>query len=304
MRPDESDDSDESVRAKGEKVSGRSSAGSDRGDDDDGSGSDSAKSTTARKRRPTVDELAKDDPDLARQLQLADKANAIKYMIAHARVPEAGTSSDEPGDADDPAGALARGGARSLQLGARQAARLERRLQKHHGTVSSSARAPAAAEPVGTSRGSASGAWKAAAAESASDGELTLDRSMRTPAAASHAGPHAALSGLAQHAASTAIGTVRHLAGGAVTADSPDSFVGVDVDGHNCTARGMQTRSHPPEPPAGSSDAAEGPISRSELDLPELGRPSVTVRSQTVETKAIGLRDVYLLTPGQGMPGA
>ena len=29
-----------------------------------------------------------------------------------------------------------------------------------------------------------------------------------------------------------------------------------------------------------------------------------TVRSQTVETKAIGLRDVYLLTPGQGMPGA
>ena len=28
------------------------------------------------------------------------------------------------------------------------------------------------------------------------------------------------------------------------------------------------------------------------------------VRSQTVESKAVGLRDVYLLTPGQGMPGA
>ena len=30
----------------------------------------------------------------------------------------------------------------------------------------------------------------------------------------------------------------------------------------------------------------------------------VRVRSQTVETRAGGLRDVGLLTPGQGMPGA
>ena len=29
-----------------------------------------------------------------------------------------------------------------------------------------------------------------------------------------------------------------------------------------------------------------------------------SVRSQTVETRAGGLRDVGLLTPGQGMPGA
>ena len=30
----------------------------------------------------------------------------------------------------------------------------------------------------------------------------------------------------------------------------------------------------------------------------------VFVTSQTVETRAVGLRDVGLLTPGQGMPGA
>ena len=124
--------------------------------------------------------------------------------------------------------------------------------------------------------GAASGAWNVAAAVSASDDELTLDLSMRTPAATSRAGPHAALSGLTQRAASAFVGTVRHLAGGAATADSPDSFVGVEVDGHDCAKRGMRTRSRPPEPPAGSSDAAEGPSSGSELDLPELGRPSVT----------------------------
>ena len=33
-------------------------------------------------------------------------------------------------------------------------------------------------------------------------------------------------------------------------------------------------------------------------------RAGVLVRSQTVETRAGGLRDVGLLTPGQGMPGA
>ena len=139
VRPDESDDSDESVCAKGGKGIGRSSAGSDGDGDDDGSGWDSAKSTTARKRRPTVGELAKDDSDLARQLHLADKANAIKYMMAHGRVP-GGASSDESGDAGDPAGTLARGGARLLQLGARQMARLDRRLQKRRSATRPSRR--------------------------------------------------------------------------------------------------------------------------------------------------------------------
>ena len=105
VRPDESDDSDESLRAESVKGDDRSGAGSDGDDNEDGSGSDSAKSTTARKRRPTVDELAKDDPDLARQLQLVDKANAFKYMIAHGRVEADEVSSDGSGDADDPVGA-------------------------------------------------------------------------------------------------------------------------------------------------------------------------------------------------------
>jgi hypothetical protein len=148
-------------------------------------------------------------------------------------------SSDGSGGAEDPAGALARGGARSLQLGSRQTERLERRLQKHHGTVSSPARASSAAEPTGTPR---SGARKVAVVQSASDDELTLDGSMRTPAATIRVGPHAALSGLTQRVASSVLGTVRHLAGGAGTADSPDAFVGVEADDHDCTARGMRTR--------------------------------------------------------------
>ena len=82
------------MRAKEEKVSSRSSAGSEGDDDKDGSGSDSATSTTARKRRPTVGKLAQDDPDLARQLQRAHRQarrTAIKYMmIAHGRVPDYG----------------------------------------------------------------------------------------------------------------------------------------------------------------------------------------------------------------------
>ena len=164
VRPDESDDPDESVRAESVKGTDRSSAGSDGEDDDGGSGSDSAKSTTARKRRPAVGELAKDAPDLARQLQLVDKANTFKYMIAHGRTQEEEVSSDGSDDADAPTGALARGGARSLQLGSRQTARLEHRLQKHHETVSSPARVPAAAEPAGTPKGSASGSRKVAAA--------------------------------------------------------------------------------------------------------------------------------------------
>ena len=193
------------------KGTGRSSAGSD-GDgdeDDDGSGSDSAKSTTAWKRRPNVGELAKDDPDLARQLQLVDESNSLKYMIAHGRAREEEVSSGDSGDADDPAGALARGGARSLQLGSRQTARLERRLQKHHEAVSSPARAPSAAASAGTPNGSASGSRKVAAAGSTSDDELTLGGSVRTPAVTGRVGPHAALSGLTQRTASAVFGAVR-----------------------------------------------------------------------------------------------
>ena len=105
--------------------------------------------------------------------------------------------------------------------------------------------------------------------------ELTLGGSMRTPVATGRVGPHAALSGLTQRTASAVFGAVRHFASGAAAADSPDSFVGVEVDDHDCKARGMRTRSHGPKPPAGSPpDAAEGPSSGSELDLP--GFPPVT----------------------------
>ena len=130
-------------------------------------------------------------------------------------MPDEEASSHGSEDADGPAGALAHGGARSLQLRERQAARLERRLQQHREPASATARGSASAEASGTPVGSVSGAWRGVAAESALDGKLALDRSMRTPAATSRAGPHAVLSGLAQRAASAAIGTVRHLAGGA-----------------------------------------------------------------------------------------
>jgi len=114
VRPEESDDSDGSVLEDSAKVMGRSSADSDGDGEDevDGSESDSAKSTAARRRRPNVDELAKDDPDLAFQLQLVDDSNAFKYRIAHGRPLDAEASSDDSGDADYPVSALARGGAR------------------------------------------------------------------------------------------------------------------------------------------------------------------------------------------------
>jgi hypothetical protein len=55
-----------------------------------------------------------------------------------------------------------------------------------------------------------------------------LDLSVRTLAATSRAGPHAVLSGLAQRAASAAIGTVRQLAGGAEF--SKNGFMGQGTD--------------------------------------------------------------------------
>jgi hypothetical protein len=57
------------------------SAGDDSSSDDSGSGS--TDSMTDQKRRPAVDEIARDDPDLARELQLADQTNAIKYQVLH-----------------------------------------------------------------------------------------------------------------------------------------------------------------------------------------------------------------------------
>ena len=53
----------------------------------------------------------------------------------------------------------------------------------------------------------------------------------------------------------------------------------------------------------GAAPREDPPRNRHETDTKANAQPN-TVRSQTVETKAIGLRDVYLLTPGQGMPGA
>ena len=303
VRPDGSDDSDESVRGDSAKGIGRSSADSDGDgeDDDGGSASGSAKSTAARKRRSNVDELAKSDPDLAYQLRLMDDANLFKYAIAHGRPRDAEVSSDDSGDADDPAGALARGGARSLELGSRQEERLERRLRKHHDTVPSPSRAPAVAASNGTPGGAARGSRKVAAAErSASDDELTLGGSMSTPAAAGRLGPHAALSGITQRTASAVFGAVRHLAGGAAAAESPDSFVGVEVDDHDCTARGMRTCSHGSTSPAGSPDAVEGPTSGSELDLP--GCPPVT-RTPSTRSSATA-RGAASAGRGPGRSGA
>ena len=124
VRPNESDGSGDSDRMEMEKIkdddrSSSESAGDDSGDD---SGSGSADSTTDRKRWPAVGEIVWNGPDLARELQLADQANVAKYMIAHGRMPDAEASSGESGDTDGPAGALARGGERSLQLGECQAA--------------------------------------------------------------------------------------------------------------------------------------------------------------------------------------
>ena len=304
VRPDESDDSDESVRADSAKGIGRSSAGSDGDgeDDDGGSGSDSAKSTAARKRRPNGRRAGQG----ATRTWLASCSSWTTLMrsstlIAHGRPRDAEVSSDDTGDADDPAGALARGGARSLELGSRQAERLERRLRKHHDTVSSPSRAPAVAASNGTPIGSARGSRKVAAAErSASDDELTLGGSMSTPAAAGRLGPHAALSGITQRTASAVFGAVRHLAGGAAAAESPDSFVGVDVDDHDCKARGMRTRSHGSTSPAGSPDAVEGPSSGSELDLP--GCPPVT-RAPSTRSSATA-RGAASAGRGPGRSGA
>ena len=168
--PNEPGDSDDSVRAKQERTKdGDRSSSESEGDNSGGNtGSSSADSATDRKRRPTVDELAKNDPDLARELQLVGQADAIKYMIAHGRMPDAEASLVESGGADDPAGALVRSDARSLQLGERQAARLDRRLQQHQEAAAFPRRSrdPASTAASSTPVGSVSGAqWSAGEVE-------------------------------------------------------------------------------------------------------------------------------------------
>ena len=208
MRPDESDDSDESVRAESAKGTDRSSAGSDGEDDDGGSGSDSAKSTTARKRRPAVGELAKDAPDLARQLQLVDKANAFKYMIAHGRTQEEEVSSDGSDDAVlPPARSHAAGrdrfsSARVRRRGWNTDCRSTTRQSRRRLAFRRRRNRPA------RQKGQLVGLGRSRRRGSASDDELTLDGSLRTPAAKGRVGPHAALSGLTQRTASAVFGTV------------------------------------------------------------------------------------------------
>jgi hypothetical protein len=224
MRPQESEEEPEAPKRSVERR--WSGSGGDDEDEDDESGSGSS---AAGARHPTTaDEHVKTDPALARQLELLDKAGANKHRIAHGRLPDEGSTSHLNDTAAHPVAALAKGGARSAQLGDAQKERLDRRVAQQSSAMGArSAHSPSPGPAAARARSAS--AQSNSTARGVSDDELTFGSGTRTPASQSRVGPHAAFSRLAQRAASAAIGTVRQLAGGGSAADSPGSFVGVAV---------------------------------------------------------------------------
>ena len=227
------ENSDVESAGNGSVGNGESDGDEDEGSDDDGELAVQEASAKA------ADEHAKSDPVLADKLKKIDANKKLQYRIAHGRDMDDASSSD--GDAG-PARSLARGGAKSLQLGPSQHTRLDRRLSQHEqASATKRAAKPASATPPTPPTPVSSHSAPAA------DDELTLGGpTVATPTMA-RIGPHAALSGMAQRAASLALVGVRSLVGRSDDG-SPDSFVGVggsesgrSLDRHDCTGRGFST---------------------------------------------------------------
>ena len=206
-------------------------------DEDEGSGVDGGLAGRGASAK-AADELAKGDPVLAGKLKKIDAVGKLQYRIAHGR------DIDEAPSSDDDAGAtrsLAQGGAKSLQLGQNHHTRLDRRLSQHKQTSTAKRAAkPASATPPTPPTPMSSHRVPAA------DDELTLGGPTVATPTLTRVGPHAALSGMAQRAASLALGGVCSLAGRSDDG-SPESFVDVggsegssrSLDRHDCLGRGF-----------------------------------------------------------------